>query len=242
MGRAKTLEEIAAIEETQRATEAAMSAVIEYLRTEPIPTAEDAHAIIDKVLAEHDCESPTGHIVAGDEQAVGPHEKGHGPIAHGKAIVIDIFPRSKKNGFYADMTRTVCIGKPSAELQKMYEAVSQAQDLAIAMLKPGADCKLIQDAVEKYFMARGYETSGKGKEFAYEQGFVHGLGHGVGREIHETPHISRKSTDFLQAGDVVTVEPGLYYKNIGGIRLEDLLLVTGDGYKNLTRYEKRFVL
>src|SRR4051794_16643048 len=112
MARQKTPEEVIAMEEAQLAAEAAMAAVISYLRSSAAPTSEEAHAIIDKALSEHDCESPEGHIVAGGEQAVEPHEKGHGPINRGEAIVIDIFPRSKKTGFFADMTRTVCIGEP----------------------------------------------------------------------------------------------------------------------------------
>src|SRR4051812_39749182 len=101
----KTVEEIAAIEETQRATTAAMKAVISYLRTASAPTCEEAHALIDKVLLEYDCESPTGHIVAPGSQAAEPHERGSGPISRGVAIVIDIFPRNKKTGYFADMTR-----------------------------------------------------------------------------------------------------------------------------------------
>lgn len=231
------------MEEVQRATEAAMAAVIEYLRTSSAPVSEEAHAIIDKILLEHDCESPEGHIVAGGEQAVEPHERGHGPIQRGEAIVIDIFPRSKKTGYFADMTRTVCIGEPKdPDLQKMFDAVVAAQELAESMLKPRAECKAIQDAVEKLFSDRGYQTSGKGKEFTFAEGFVHGLGHGVGTEVHEAPHISRKSPDVLMEGDVVTNEPGLYYKDLGGIRMEDMLLITKDGSRNLTKFSKEFVV
>src|SRR5262249_1047898 len=110
--RYKTVEQVAAMEETQRATEAAMQAVIDYIRTNKARTSEEVHAIIDKTLAEFDCESPKGHIVAGGLQAHEPHEHGTGVLRKHEAIVIDIFPRSKKSGYFADMTRTICVGKP----------------------------------------------------------------------------------------------------------------------------------
>jgi Xaa-Pro aminopeptidase len=239
--RTKTDTQVAAIEDTQRAVEAAMSNVVEYLRTASEPTSEDAHAIIEKTLDSLDCESPEGHIVAGSLQSTEPHEKGSGPLKKGESIVIDIYPRSKKTDYFADMSRTVCLGAPSAPLQKMYDAVLAAQELAIEMIKPGAKCKNIQEAVENYFIAHGYTTSGKGKEFPYAEGFVHSVGHGVGLQIHEAPKVGR-SDEVLQQGDVITIEPGLYYKDIGGVRIEDMLLVTKDGYRNLTHFNKQFVL
>jgi Xaa-Pro aminopeptidase len=242
MARQKTSAEVQAIEEAQCAGESALAEVILYLRTAVTPTSEEAHKIIDTVLAELDCESPKGYIVAGGEQAVEPHEKGHGPISRGEAIVIDIFPRSKKFGYFADMTRTVCIGEPPPALQKMFDAVVAVQELAEKMVKPGVSCKSLQEAAEKYFTEHGFETSGKGTLFKYAEGFVHSVGHGVGKDIHEAPHISRKSEEVLMEGDVITNEPGLYYKGIGGIRMEDMLLVTKDGSRNLTKSPKIFVI
>ena len=243
MARQKTAQEVLAMEEVQRAVEAAMAAAIEYLRTSSAPNSEDAHAIIDRVLAEHDCESPEGHIVAGGEQAVEPHERGHGPINRGEAIVIDIFPRSKKTGLWADMSRTVCIGEPkNSELLIMFDAVVSAQELAQSMMKPGVRCKDIHEAAAKLFKDRGYETSGKGTLFTFAEGFVHSIGHGVGHEIHEAPHLSPKSEEVLMEGDVVTNEPGLYYKGLGGIRMEDMLVITKDGSRNLTQFNKDFVI
>ena len=230
------------IREAQRASEAAMAAVIEYLQITKRPTSEAAHAIIDEVLEKYNCESPEGHIVAGGTQSVEPHEEGSGLLERGTPIVIDIFPRSKTSGYFADMSRTVCIGRPREELQKMYNAVLAAQELAVSMVKPGVECVAIQAAVEKFFINAGYETSGKGTEFPYAEGFVHGVGHGVGLSVHEAPHIGRNSTDVLEVGDVVTIEPGLYYPHLGGIRLEDMLWVTKDGAKNLTQFPKQFII
>lgn len=238
--RQKTSEQIAAIEEAQAAADAAMSAVIEYLRTAVRPTSEEAHKLIDETLARYDCISPEGHIVAGGLQAAEPHERGHGAMSEGEAIVIDIFPRSIKSGYWADMSRTVCIGTPSDRLQKMYDAVLEAQELAVSHVRPGTPCKQIQEIVEKFFRERGYETSGTGKEFAFAEGFVHSVGHGVGLNIHEAPHVSKRSAEVLQEGDVITIEPGLYYHDIGGIRIEDIVVVTKDGYRNLAKSPKRF--
>ena len=239
MSRKKTQKQIVFILETQRITEVAMQAVIDYLQLSKTPTSEEAHAIIDRVLAEHGCESPQGYVVAGGRESSEPHEVGSGVLKDCEPIVIDIFPRSKFTGYFADMSRTVCIGTPPKRLKKMYNTVLDAQQLAIAMVAPGVVCSDIQNAVEKLFIKRGYETSGKGKEFAYAEGFVHGIGHGVGTSIHEEPRIGTGTTGVLEEGDVITIEPGLYYKDIGGVRLEDMLLVTSDGYRNLTNFPKK---
>ena len=243
--RLKTPEQIAAIEEVQLATESAMAQVVTYLHSSEAPTSEEAHKIIDTVLTQAGCESPEGHIVAGGVQSSAPHTKGSGVLKRGEPIVIDIYPRSKTTGYFADMTRTVCLGTPPAQLQKMYDAVLGAQELAISMVKSGTKCRDIQEAVEKFFIEAGFLTSGEGdtKEgFPYAEGFVHGVGHGVGLNIHEAPHIRRKSSDVLMEGDVITIEPGLYYKAIGGVRIEDIVLVTKNGCRNLTDYNKEFVL
>lgn len=234
--------DVAAIEQVQQAVEAAAQAVVAYVATTPEPTAEVAHQIIDETLAAHDCESPEGHIVAGGTQSAEPHETGTGVLETGVPIVIDIYPRSKSTGYFADMTRTVCIGKPSAELQKMYDTVLAAQNLALSMVKPGVRCVEIQQAVEHFFNTAGYLTSGKGTVFTFAEGFVHAVGHGVGKEIHEAPRISRNSEDVLGVGDVITIEPGLYYHHIGGVRLEDMVRVTTAGAQNLTRFPKQLQL
>lgn len=240
--RKKSAEAIVSIQKVQYATEAAMKAVIVYLQLATRPTSEKAHEIIDTVLSTYNCESPEGHIVAGGVHSSEPHEVGNGFLKKHVPIVIDIYPRSKETGYFADMTRTVCRGVPSARLQKMYDVVFNAQKHALSMVKPGVTCIDIQNAVEKFFSDAGYVTSGKGKEFSFAEGFVHGVGHGVGSNIHESPHLGRKSTDTLKEGDVITVEPGLYYKKIGGVRLEDLVLVTKAGHQNLTRFPKKLVI
>jgi len=238
--RKKGPKQVGHIKEVQSAVRKAMTAVISYLQTSEAPTSEEAHAIIEATLDKYDCHSPQGHIVAGGKQSAEPHEIGRGYIKKGVPIVIDIFPQSKKSGYFADMSRTVCIGKPAAELKKMYDAVLAAQELAISLIKPGVSTKEIQYLVEEFFDNEGYITSGVGKEFEFAEGFVHGLGHGVGLNVHEEPHLSRRGSGVLLEGDVITIEPGLYYKNMGGIRIEDMLLVTATGSKNLTNFSKTF--
>lgn len=217
-----------------------MGAVISYLKSVESPTSEEAHKVIDGVLEKHNCESPDGRIVAGGKQGAAPHEMGSGNIARNVSIVLDIYPRSRLTGYYADMSRTVCLGTPAPELQKMYDTVLAAQELALGLIRPQARCVEIQNAVDKFFEQEGYLTSGKGEHFPYLEGFVHGVGHGVGLKIHESPRIGRDSADILQEGDIVTVEPGLYYPQIGGVRIEDMVLVTRDGMENLTNFPKQF--
>ncbi len=240
--RKKTTAQIEAMKAVQHATEMAMEAAISYIHSAEAPTSEEAHSIIDRILAENDCESPEGHIVAGGTDSAEPHALGAGLLPSDGPIVIDIYPRSKTTGYFADMSRTVCRGTPPPELEKMFDAVRVAQDVGESMLRPGAKCSDIQEAVEKVFTDRGYITSGEGKEFKFAEGFVHGVGHGVGLNVHEDPRIGRGSADVLEEGDVVTVEPGLYYRAIGGVRLEDMLVITSTGYENLTNFSRELKL
>ena len=116
----------------------------------------------------------------------------------------------------------------------MYDAVLAAQQAAVALVRPGTACAAVHAAAVEVFAAAGYTTAGTGTEFAYAEGFVHSVGHGVGTAVHEDPKLSSKSEDVLQVGDVVTIEPGLYYASIGGVRIEDLYVVTEDGFEQLT--------
>jgi Xaa-Pro aminopeptidase len=121
----------------------------------------------------------------------------------------------------------------------MYDTVLAAQELAITMVAPGVAGRDIQAAVEAHFVAAGYHTSGQGTDFRFAEGFVHAIGHGVDTDIHAAPHLSRRSEACLEAGSIITIEPGLYYPDIGGVRLEDLVLVTSSGCQNLTEFPKQ---
>lgn len=233
------MDTVAGVTVAQRAAEAAMEAVITYLATTTEPTSERAHEIIDLVLTEHNCVSPEGHIVASGLQSVEPHEVGSGPIARQVPVVIDIFPQSVATGCFGDITRTVCLGVPPPELAARYEVVLAAQTLAISLVTPGREAIAIQQAVDEFFVKQGYLTTGKGSEFTFAEGFVHGVGHGLGVELHGSPKITRRTTDVLAVGDIVTIEPGLYYRHLGGVRLEDVVLVTERGPQVLTKFSRQ---
>lgn len=227
-------EKVASIKAVQTFNEKAMVAVFDYLTKTTKPTSEGAKEVISTVLELAGCESSEGVIVACGPTSYEPHEEGSGEIKTGQPVVIDIFPRSRQMGYFADMTRTVCLGTAPKDLLAMYDAVKEAKALAVALIKPGVEGKVVHQAVADYFLRAGYITRGEGTIFKYEEGFVHSLGHGVGKAIHEKPILGSQSEDVLKVGDILTVEPGLYYKEIGGVRLEDMVLVTEDGCEVLT--------
>ena len=244
----KTAEEIHHIEATQRATEAAVAAAHDTLRRATIKgdqlwldgtplTSERIKKLINVKLME--CECVAQHtIVAGGEQACDPHDEGSGPLPAHRSIIFDVFPRSAASRYFADMSRTVVRGKPSIELKKLYQTVKDAQEEAITKVKDGADGMRIHQGICERFEKAGYKT---GLVNGRMQGYFHGTGHGVGLDIHEAPRISRTGS-LLQEGHVVTVEPGLYYPGLGAVRIEDMVLVTKDGCRNLTNFPKTFEL
>jgi Xaa-Pro aminopeptidase len=180
--------------------------------------------------------SAEGTIVAVGPQGARPHDAGSGPIRAGVPIVIDIFPRDKATGYWGDITRTVVRGRASAPIRRLYRDVLAAQELALSMVRPGVEARAVQQAVETFFRAAGHETrlSPPGQEC----GFIHSLGHGVGLDIHEAPGL-RNEPGRLRAGNVITVEPGLYYPGLGGIRIEDTVVVTRSGHKVLASCPKK---
>lgn len=244
----KSEEEIAAIEATQRHTEAALEAALNVLRESDIRgglvswrgmvlTAEALKKVINVALMENDCVAQHT-IVASGIQGVDPHNRGSGPIRAHESIVFDIFPRSGRSRYFADMTRTVVKGKASDALKRMYEAVLAAQLRGIELIRDGASGQAIHAEVSRTLEQRGFET---GVVDGRHQGFFHGTGHGVGLDIHEPPRIS-KADHILRAGQVVTVEPGLYYPQWGAVRIEDLVVVRAEGCRNLTHAPKMELL
>jgi len=167
-------------------------------------------------------------IVSCGAQAALPHEIGHGPLKSGETIIIDVFPRSMETYYHADQTRSVVHGSISNEIRRMHSAVSEAVEMTLEGIRPGVDGATLHKNIQEHFLKSGFETKTvDGKP----QGFFHGTGHGVGLEVHESPRIGEVS-QILEEGDVVTVEPGLYYPDIGGIRIEELVVVTADGCRN----------
>ncbi|HKI60957.1 MAG TPA: Xaa-Pro peptidase family protein [Mariprofundaceae bacterium] len=178
---------------------------------------------------------PAHTIVACGREAADPHNIGTGYIRAGKLIIIDIFPRVLATGYWGDMTRTYVKGKADRDIAKMYRTVREGQDIGLSMVRNGVDGEDIHRSILAHFDSNGFST---GIRRGKQQGFFHGTGHGVGLEIHESPRISMQSC-ILQTGQVVTVEPGLYYPVLGGIRLEDMVVVRADGCENLTRHPRR---
>ena len=169
-------------------------------------------------------------IVAGGIQACDPHERGSGPLRAHQAIILDIFPRDPRTGYFGDITRTVIKGRPSEALQQMHTTVSQGQKRILRQLRPGLNGQQAQDELRNWFRSRGYPTEIRRGRWT---GFFHGVGHGLGLEIHEAP---RFAVPQLPTGAVITVEPGLYVPGIGGVRVEDVVHLTGRSHRRLTRF------
>lgn len=195
-------------------------------------TSETLRAEIDSAIL-HAGGLANGTIVAGGDQACDPHERGSGPLFANSLIILDIFPRDTKTGYFGDLTRTVVRGRASEAQRKLWETVKAGQALALKRIKAGVDGMTIHQAIQKLFRDRGYPTEvRKGKNV----GFFHGTGHGLGLEIHEYPRLQKV---ILKDRQVVTVEPGLYYPGLGGVRHEDVVVVTKTGCKILSRFPKQ---
>ncbi len=240
----KTPVEIRAIEEALRHTEAACRMATEVIARSKIQkgklfyqgkvlTSEEIKRIVNVSLMEQNCVAQHTIIACGID-GVDPHNQGSGPLRPNEPIVMDIFPQSVTTRYYADLSRTVVRGKASPKLKRMNAAVLEGQDIAFKNIRDGADGGQIHQAIQKRFEELGFSS---GPMKGRMQGFFHGTGHGVGLEIHEAPRIS-VGKDILKAGQVVTVEPGLYYTDAGGVRIEDMVLVTQKGCRILNRLPK----
>lgn len=188
-------------------------------------TSEILRTEIDCTMLKMEC-LPTGTICAGATQGSQPHNQGSGALYANTPIVMDIFPKSDITGYWGDLTRTVVKGRASDIVKKAFDAVYEARELAKSMLKIGAIPSEIHNAAARAMEKRGFYT-GSGDNGNY--GFFHGLGHGVGMDIHENPRLSPRNPEPLKGGEVVTIEPGLYYAEWGGIRLEDMAYITPAG-------------
>ncbi|MEN8149320.1 MAG: Xaa-Pro peptidase family protein [Planctomycetota bacterium] len=200
-------------------------------------TSERVRLEIDRALMERGLRGENT-IVAGGEDGVDPHNVGSGPLKSGYPVILDVFPESQASGYHADISRTVFRGRPSKRQREMWDAVLEAQALGCEMTKPGVAGKTIHAAIQKVFRDRGFET---GPVNGKMQGFFHGTGHGLGLDVHEPPFFSASAAP-LEPGMVITIEPGLYYPGVGGIRIEDDVAVTKDGHDNLVPLEKTFVV
>jgi Xaa-Pro aminopeptidase len=197
---------------------------------------ERVKAAMSATFAAHDTTADEFIVAPGGQGAVG-HDMGSGPIRAGVPLIVDIFPRDNASAVYTDMTRTYVVGVVPADIRKWHGLVKQALDRAVADIRAGVAGRDVFDGTCEIFEAAGeptQRTKTPGEPLA--DGFFHGLGHGVGLEVHEAPGMGLASKKPLKAGDVVTVEPGCYRQGYGGVRLEDLVLVTQNGAENLTQY------
>jgi len=242
----KSEDEIAAVREAATLTGQAIRLGIDALRrSKPrrgrlwlngkVLTSESVRTVVDSALMERGLEG-RHTIVAGGEQACDPHNRGSGPLKAGWPVIFDVFPRSTKSGYHADISRTVIRGKPKKRQREMWEAVKEAQQLGCDRLKAGINAREIHVAIQEVFKARGFET---GEANGKMHGFFHGTGHGLGLDVHEPPRVSAFD-ETMREGMIVTVEPGLYYPGVGGIRIEDDVVIRKDGTENLVDLEKVF--
>jgi Xaa-Pro aminopeptidase len=197
-------------------------------------TSEKLRSIIDVAVLQ--AGGRAAHtIVACGRQGCDPHEPGHGLLRAHQPILIDVFPRSQKTGYFGDITRTVVRGRATEGVRRLYHTIARSQEIATDKLHSGTPCAQVHQSVREFFDAAGYRT---GRRNGRMEGFFHGTGHGLGLEIHEAPRVGATSEEVLRPGHVVTIEPGLYYPELGGVRLEDVALITHNGPRNLTKFEK----
>ena len=243
----KTVEEMSMIRQSQQAAVIAMRAAIAtisastihrdgtlHLKGTPL-TSEQVRVVISKTLFDHDCIARS-IIVACGLQSWDPHNHGNGPLRAHEPIIMDIYPQHADHGYWGDLTRTVVRGTPPKKLAKMYRAVKAAQAAALHLVRPGVSSATVHKAAATEFIRRGFMTT---KENGQAKGFIHTTGHGVGLQIHEAPGVCPGGVR-LKTGHVITIEPGLYYPEIGGIRIEDTIAVTRNGWRYLAPCEKKF--
>jgi Xaa-Pro aminopeptidase len=244
--RRKNDAEVAGLRRAQRSCEEALDVGRRMLRDaevrdgalvlagEPL-TCERIKVELEGVFSAHGAAAEEFIVAHGAQSAAG-HNMGSGQVLAGEPIVFDLFPRDRQSGVYSDMTRTYVVGDVSDEVREYHRLCKEALDLATAATRPGVNGRDLMRLVCDLFASHGYPTQlTKQPGEVLDSGFFHALGHGVGLEVHERPRLGRSGDD-LVPGDVITLEPGLYRAGYGGVRLEDILLVTDDGAEVVTQY------
>ena len=245
----KSRPEVHALENAIRISEIGMTRGIEVLRASKILkdgslsfngthlTSELLRIEMETAVVRAGGEARGDTIVAGGQQACDPHHRGTGQLFADQLIILDIFPRDRASWNYGDMTRTYLKGKATPEQRRMVTAVKEAHGRMIKALRAGKTGAEIHRIPVDYFQSLGYHT---GPVKGTYVGFFHGSGHGLGYDIHEEPYLSLRNPAPLQAGNAITVEPGLYYPGIGGCRFEDCVVITAQGCELLSKHPYRW--
>lgn len=239
----KSRAEIVIMKRVQTATESAMEKAVTLIRKSSVKkgilhykgvplTSEYVKFVMHCHLLEQGCSAEDTIVSCGEDTAI-PHMTGTGALKADEPIVIDLFPVEEKTGYYADMTRTVVKGEPSQDIREMYGTLREAKHLGISRVRAGVSGSDVYQAVVDYFKDCGYESN--------TRGFVHNLGHGVGLHIHELPTVG-PAGKCLEKGNVITIEPGLYYPGTGGVRLEDIGAVTAKGFEKFTNFSEDLIV
>jgi Xaa-Pro aminopeptidase len=237
--RVKTPSQLAGIRRAQEAADAAMAVAAELIHAlEPGTTSEGVRAAMQARAAGLGADLPDDVIVAHGAQSAVGHDDGSGPIAAGEPVVVDIWPRDRVSRCWSDMTRTFVAGggEPPEELATYWRLARESLEAVRAALRPGVNGRELFELSSRPFSDAGFPTQlTKAPGEVLEDGYFHALGHGVGLELHERPHLGRLGDDLL-AGEVVAIEPGCYRRGFGGCRLEDLVLITDAGCETLTDF------
>jgi Xaa-Pro aminopeptidase len=246
--RVKTAAELAGIRRAQRAAEAGMDAAATLIRgAEPRDrllhhdgqplTAETVRAAVRAACAAAGAPAPPDIMVVSAHSS-GGHDPGSGPLPADLPVTVDVWPRDEASGCWADMTRTFVGGRVTDEVAVLRDVVREALEAARAAARPGVTGRAVYDAAAEVVERAGHPTQRTRREGeTLTRGFYFSLGHGVGLEVHEAPLLGLAGHDPLVAGDVVAIEPGIEgLDGIGGVRYEDLLLITESGCETLTDY------
>ncbi|MFX1563946.1 MAG: M24 family metallopeptidase, partial [Promethearchaeota archaeon] len=249
----KSAEELRAINKASRATEATFERVIEVIQNATVGpknvllhdgaplTVGRVKRIIEHSLVENDSENSQESIVAGGPRSADFHYLGQrkDKLRANEPIIVDIYPRRLEERFHADITRTIVRGKVSAKLQKMFEAVESSLDAVLDAIQVGGTTEELLDAMSDSLEHDGYPSANRTPEI--KEGMLHGLGHGIGLDVHELPRLSPVPS-LLREGAVVAIEPGLYYKRVGGVRIEDDAIITKRGAHRITRLPRTYFI
>ncbi len=242
----KKAAEIRAISAALRTAEAGLARAVEILKASTIRkdgrlqwsrrvlTSETLRAEMEIAVVRAGGEARGDTIVACGDAACDPHERGRGPLLAHSLIILDIFPRSARTGYYGDITRTVVRGTATDAQRRLWEVCLEGQNRALNAIQPGLPGLPIHEGIKTFFAESGYPTEIRDGRW---QGFFHGTGHGLGLEIHEEPRFASVT---FRPGQVLTVEPGIYIPGVGGVRHEDVITVTPDGCRVLTEFPKFF--